>query len=188
MKVLRSVMLVSLCSDRFPHRCLKGILRVHRAATLRGSHFSFSIVILDQPYLNNQIATTNIVPKRPQPTTPVNNSTPQTSPHLHSQNDAHHNQITTTFASLLPQPPTNPHHKHHLTFVPETTPSSRQQRRDPNERTSLRAEARVLSQIERVGDFHHVGSLEVEGHEASLISTTSAFRGSKVKLSDRARR
>ena len=35
---------------------------------------------------------------------------------------------------------------------------------------SLRAEARVLSQIERVGDFHHVGSLEVEGQSAEVES------------------
>ena len=33
-KVLRSVMLLSLCSDRFPHHCLEGIIRVIRAVTL----------------------------------------------------------------------------------------------------------------------------------------------------------
>ena len=89
-KVPRSVIPISLCSDRFPHRCLKGIIRVNRAVI-----FELAIFLLLSLFW------TNHQPQRqppPPPTSPSNNRF-----------------RPTTFPPPQPHAPLNkPHHPHHL--------------------------------------------------------------------------
>ena len=60
--------------DRFPHRCLEGILHVHRAVIFEVAIFLFAVVILEQPtspqpHLNNHAihTTTPLKEQRKQP-------------------------------------------------------------------------------------------------------------------------
>ena len=164
MEVLRLDISIRLCVVRFPHRCLEGISVFTGLRLFEIAVFLFSIIILDQSSPNNQIATTNIAPKQPQPNATAFASLP---PQLHPaniasppfSNDAHNNQIattniipkppqqtTTTFAFLPPLLSTTLPCKHHITFVPETTPE-------------------FMLAERRSGDFYHVHSV---GAEATL--------------------
>ena len=60
-KVLRSVMPISLCSDRFPHHCLEGILRVNRAVILWDSVF----LLLSLFWTNHTTTTLTTTPTTP---------------------------------------------------------------------------------------------------------------------------
>jgi len=141
-KVPRSVIPISLCSDRFPHRCLKGIIRVNRAVI-----FELAIFLLLSLFW------TNHQPQRQPPPT----------------------SLSTTASQQPPQPSTSPHHKHRLTFVSETTPSLRQQRRDPIKRHRCRQRQgfsrRAASMISNTS-ARSPG--RVEGQRGSVISNTSA--------------
>ena len=60
-KVPRSVISISVCSDRFPHQCLKGIIRVNWAVI-----FELAVFLLLSLFWTNRfittITTTNISP------------------------------------------------------------------------------------------------------------------------------
>ena len=101
----RSVMPLSLCSDRFPHRCSEGILRVNRAVILWGRFF------FSYRYFGPTISQ----PPLQQPTSLPNN-----------HNAKHATITTTTIASTTKSSPTSlPHNNNyanHLTTF-ATTPA-----------------------------------------------------------------
>ena len=125
-KFLRSVIPISLCSGRFPHQCLKGIIRVNRAVIFELAVFLLLSLFWINRFttastttniaLNNRFRPTAFPPPQPHP--PLN--TPRhPQPFTHNRQHLH----TTNIAS-----PSSP----------QTPPSLRQPRRDPIERHRCR--------------------------------------------------
>ena len=72
-KVPRSVISLSLCSDRFPHRCLKGIIRVIRAVIFEVAIFLLLSLFWTNHQPQHQPSTTASQQPPPPPTSLSNN-------------------------------------------------------------------------------------------------------------------
>ena len=104
--VPRSVIPISLCSDRFPHQCLKGIIRVNRAVI-------FEVAI----FLLLSLFWTNHQPQHqpPPPTLPSNNrfrptAFPPPQPHAPLNKPRHPHQLRQPRSN---HPQNNHHHPRH---------------------------------------------------------------------------